>query len=93
MTNTLFFEIMANIVLCIITNSVRANRYYSILVDEATDISFKEQVSICIHQMDIHEDLAVEYLVYRQDLVLNIPWTLFFFHCFCHSVNLVIRDS
>ena len=53
------FEIMAHTVLRKITDSIRANRY-SIMVDEATDVSFKEQVSICIRHvssdMEIHED-------------------------------------
>ena len=54
------FEIMAHTVLRKITENVRANKYYSIIVDEATDVSFKEQVSICIRHvstdMDIHKD-------------------------------------
>ena len=55
------FQIMAHTVLRKITESIRSDKYYSIMVDEATDVSFKEQVSICIRHvstdnMDIHED-------------------------------------
>ena len=54
------FEIMAHTVLRKITENIRSNKYYSIIVDKATDVSFKEQVSICIHHvsayMDVHED-------------------------------------
>ena len=28
--------------------NIRSNKYYSIIVDEATDVSVEEQVSICI---------------------------------------------
>ena len=59
------FEIMAHTVLRKITDNIRANRYYAIIVDEATDVCFKEQVSICIrrvsHDMDIHEDFLRMY--------------------------------
>lgn len=44
-------EIMAHTVLRKITDSIRANRYYSIMVDESIDVSFKEQVSIYIHHV------------------------------------------
>ena len=54
------FKIMVHTVLCKITENIRANKYFSIIVDEATDVSFKEQVSICIRHvltdMDIHKD-------------------------------------
>ena len=54
------FEIMAHTVLCQVTYKIRAHKYYSIVVDEATDVSFKEQVSICIRHvsddMEIHEN-------------------------------------
>ena len=54
------FEIMAHIPLRKITENIRVNKYYSIIVDEATDVSFKEQVSICIRHvptdMGVHKD-------------------------------------
>ena len=53
-------ENMAHTVLHKITENILSNKYYSTTVDEATDVSFKEQVSICIRHvsadMDIHED-------------------------------------
>ena len=56
-------EIMAHSVLRTITDRVKANKYYAIIVDEATDISFKEQVSICLRYvtadtLEAHEDLV-----------------------------------
>ena len=54
------FEIMAHTVLRQITYNIRAHKYYSLVVDEATDVSFTEQVSICIchvsDDMEIYED-------------------------------------
>ena len=56
-------KIMAHSVLRKIAGTIRANKYFSILVDEATDCSFKEQVSICFRHVDVntlevHEEFA-----------------------------------
>ena len=52
---------MTHTVLCKLTDSLKTHRYHSILVEEATEISFKEQVRIYIHHvscdMEIHEDI------------------------------------
>ena len=53
---------MAHSVLRKIASTIRAHRYFSIIVDEATDCSFKEQVSICLRHvspdtLQVHEDL------------------------------------
>ena len=44
-------------------DSVKVSTYYSIIVDEATDVSFKEQVSLCLRYMSddtngMHEDFV-----------------------------------
>ena len=59
-------EIMAHSVLRKIANSVIANRFYTIIVDEATDVSFKEQVSVCLRHisqdtLQAHEDFVGVY--------------------------------
>ena len=59
-------EIMAHSVLHKIANSVIANRFYTIIVDEATDVSFKEQVSVCLRHisqdtLQAHEDFVGVY--------------------------------
>ena len=60
MTFKMKSEIMAHTVLHKTTEKIHSDKYYSIMVDEATNVSFKEQVSICIHHvstdMDTHED-------------------------------------
>ena len=45
-------ELMAHSVLRKMLCSIRANKYFSIIVDEATDCSFKEQVSLCFRHVD-----------------------------------------
>ena len=57
------FEIMAHFVLKIILISVKQSKYFTVIVDEATDVSFKEQVSICIRYVSsdtlaIHENFT-----------------------------------
>jgi hypothetical protein len=57
---------MAHSVLRKIANSVIANRFYTIIVDEATDVSFKEQVSVCLRHisqdtLQAHEDFVGVY--------------------------------
>ena len=57
------FEIMAHFVLKIILSSVKQSKYFTVIVDEATDVSFKEQVSICIQYVSsdtlaIHENFT-----------------------------------
>ena len=59
-------EIMAHSLLRKLLDGVKLNTYYSIIVDEATDVAFKEQVSICLRYMsdntnDIHEDFVGMY--------------------------------
>ena len=59
-------EIMAHSLLRKLLDGVKLNIYYSIIVDEATDVAFKEQVSICLRYMsdntnDIHEDFVGMY--------------------------------
>ena len=56
-------EIMAHFMLKIILSSVKQSKYFTVIVDEATDVSFKEQVSICIRYVSsdtlaIHENFA-----------------------------------
>ena len=45
-------ELMAHSVLRQTIHSIRSNKFFSIIVDEATDCSFKEQVSICFRHVD-----------------------------------------
>ena len=57
---------MAHSVLRRILDSVKVSTYYSIIVDEATDVSFKEQVSLCLRYMsddtnETHEDFVGMY--------------------------------
>ena len=47
-------KIMAYSVLRKIACTIRANKYFSILVNDATDCSFKEQVSICFRHVDVN---------------------------------------
>ena len=59
-------QIMAHSVLKRILDSVKLNTYYAIIVDEATDVSFKEQVSICLRYTSddsnqTHEDFVGMY--------------------------------
>ena len=59
-------EIMAHSLLRKLLEGVKLNTYYSIIVDEATDLAFKEQVSICLRCMtdntnDIHDDFVGMY--------------------------------
>ena len=54
---------MAHTVLRQILTCVKACKYYAILVDEATDISSHEQVSICLRyvsseSMEVHENFV-----------------------------------
>ena len=56
-------EIMAHSVLRKIAGTIRAHKYFSIIVDEATDCSFKEQVSICLRHVSpdtfqVHEEIV-----------------------------------
>ena len=56
-------ELMAHSILRKVMSSIRANNYYSIIVDEATDCNFKEQVSICFRHVDtstleVHEEFV-----------------------------------
>ena len=44
-------EIMSRIVLKSILAEVKQNKYFTIIVDEATDVSFREQVSICLRHV------------------------------------------
>ena len=44
-------EIMGHMVLTSILADIKQNKYYTIILDEATDVSFKEQVSICIRHV------------------------------------------
>ena len=57
---------MAHSLLRKLLDGVKLNTYYSIIVDKATDVAFKEQVSICLRYMsdntnDIHEDFVGMY--------------------------------
>ena len=51
---------IAHVLLRQIADDIRSHRYFAIIVDETTDISHKEQVSICIRHVNenfqIHED-------------------------------------
>ena len=54
-------QTMVHSVLRTITDRVKASKYYAIIVDEATGISFKEQISICLRyftndDLEAHED-------------------------------------
>ena len=56
-------EIMAHSVLRKVVCTIKANKYFSILIDVATDCSFKEQVSICFRHVDtntleVHEEFV-----------------------------------
>ena len=50
-------QIMSHKVITRILDSVKQNRYFSILVDESVDVSFKEQVGICLRH--VSSDLSV----------------------------------
>ena len=57
---------MAHPVIRTILDSVKLNTYYAIIVHEATDVSFKEQVSICLKYTSndsnqTHEDFVGMY--------------------------------
>ena len=59
-------EKMAHSVFRKILDSIKVNTYYAIIVDEATDVSFKKQVSICLRYMSddtnqTHEDFVGMY--------------------------------
>ena len=63
MKSSSFLQIMAHSVLQTITDRVKASKYYAIIDDEATGISFKEQVSVCLRyvtadNLEAHEDLV-----------------------------------
>jgi len=52
-------EITAHSVWRSIVHDVKANKWFSLIVDEATDSSFTEQVSICLRHVDIKTRVLV----------------------------------
>jgi len=56
-------ETIGDIIKNKIINRVKASKYYSILCDETTDISTKEQMTICIRYVDTSS------LIIREDFI------------------------
>ena len=51
---------MAHTVLRKVSENICSNKKYPIIVDEATDVSFKEQVSICIRHVSADMDIIIQ---------------------------------
>jgi len=97
-------QLMANSVLRQLSEDVRNNGYFAVIVDETTDISTTEQVSICIRHVDdsinIYEDFLGVYATTKTDagtlvtiikdvlLRLNIPLSNMRAQCYDGASNM-----
>ena len=63
------FEIMAQKVLNKILDLVKLNRYYSRLVDESADVSYKKQISICLFHVSSKFSIYMKNL---QDFIIKL---------------------
>ena len=77
--------------LCEIAADICSSGSYSILADEATDVSSIQQLVICIRWVTKH-------LVIEEDFIGLMPLdkantTNILTHCYCHALNLAVGDT
>ena len=74
-----------NTVLRHLLKDIRAAEYFSVIADEATDVSHNEQICIAIRWVDR------SYEVHEAAIGVVQLESCIYVHCFAHSLNLCIR--